>query len=160
MLKNKTDPKKGFFLNFKIDQTCENCEYIINNISLIPDVYYTIGVIAVNNNGGGKSIETDFRTAPLPSPSPSPSPSSSSSSSSSPSPSSSPVPTSTSNPLDLYVDNMISRADGVYAWNKDVLKYPDTYQDDIKQSLKTLNDQVKTDLQEYRINIHLSALNS
>ncbi len=150
MLKNVNDIKKGVFLNFKIDETCiNNCEYIIDNISLIPNMDYKIGVIAVNKNGGGPAIETTFKTAPLPTSTPTSSPS--------PSPSSSTTttPTPTINSLDPYIDNMILRADGVYDWKGD---YPDTYENDIKLSLKTLNDEVKKDLQEYRVNVHIGTV--
>ena len=50
---------------------------------------------------------------------------------------------------------MIIRADGVYEVNKDTLSYPNISIDDVKQSIYTINDAVKKDLQEYRLNIHL-----
>ena len=52
---------------------------------------------------------------------------------------------------------MIARADGVFAYNKDTLEYPDNYQTDIKQLLNTFNDDLKAELQEGRINIHLAS---
>jgi dGTP triphosphohydrolase len=59
--------------------------------------------------------------------------------------------------LDNELQNMIIRADGVYETNKTELAYPDKYLDDIKQSISTINDSVKKDLQEYRLNIHLAS---
>ena len=149
MLKNSNDIKKGVFLNFKVDETCiDNCEYIIDNISLIPDMDYKIGVMAVNKNGGSPVIEKNFKTNPLPTSTPTSSPSPSSSSSST-------TPTPTINSLDPYIDNMILRADGVYDWKGD---YPDTYENDIKLSLDTMNKELIKDLQEYRVNVHIGTV--
>ena len=39
--------------------------------------------------------------------------------------------------------------------NKDKLEYPDISIDDVKESINTINEAVKNDLQEYRLNIHL-----
>ena len=55
---------------------------------------------------------------------------------------------------------MVLRADGLYDWDNTIWKYPDTYNYDIKQSLNVLNDQVKKDLQEYRVNVHIGAAQS
>ena len=60
--------------------------------------------------------------------------------------------------LDNELKNMTSRANGIYEVNSTSLNYPDTYIDDIKQSVKTLNDTVKKDLQEYRLNLHLASV--
>jgi hypothetical protein len=101
--------------------------------------------------------------------------SSSTSSSSTSSSSSTPTPTSTINQVmgedliqsslrdrQIYLDNelknMTVRANGVYELNASTLEYPNTYLDDVKQSIKTINDSVKRDLQEYRLNVHVSAV--
>ena len=59
--------------------------------------------------------------------------------------------------LDNELNNMIVRANGVYEVDSDKLSYPDTYLKDVKESVNTLNNMVKKDLQEYRMNIHITA---
>ena len=59
--------------------------------------------------------------------------------------------------LDSELQNMIIRADGIYEVNKTELAYPDAYLNDVKQSISTMNDTIKKDLQEYRLNIHLAS---
>jgi hypothetical protein len=61
--------------------------------------------------------------------------------------------------LDNELQNMVARANGVYEIDSDQLKYPDVFLSDIKQSINTMNDMVKKDLQEYRINVHLTSQN-
>ena len=60
--------------------------------------------------------------------------------------------------LDSQLQAMTSKANGIYEINKNDLTYPDTYLTDIKKSIKTLNDQVTKDLQEYRLNVHFSSV--
>ena len=58
--------------------------------------------------------------------------------------------------LDNELNNMIIRANGVYEVDSDKLSYPDTYLSDIKESINTVNNMVKKDLQEYRMNVHIT----
>jgi hypothetical protein len=149
MLKKSDNSSKGVYLNFKTDNVdCVNCEYTITNIPLISKTYYTIGVLAINSNGSGLPGKSEFQTKNTTTimPTPSSPPSSSSSSVSS---------LSASSSLDPYLDNMISRADGIYSFNKGVLEYPDTFEKDAKDSVSTLNEEVIKELQEGRINIHI-----
>ena len=163
----------GIYMHLVSDPTCESCSYVINNLNLIPNTQYYVSIIAINANGASPpSLKNNFMTSPAPSPSPFPSPSTSPSlSDSSPNSTSSPLPTipmtleesikMLQNQRKVYLDNelqnMIIRADGVYETNKTELAYPDKYLDDIKQSISTINDSVKKDLQEYRLNIHLAS---
>jgi hypothetical protein len=61
--------------------------------------------------------------------------------------------------LDNELQNMVARANGIYEINSDQLQYPDVFLSDIKQSINTMNDMVKKDLQEYRVNVHLTSQN-
>jgi hypothetical protein len=166
MLKKATDTiGNGMYINFKLDGTsCTNkCRYILNNLNLVPNTNYIIGVMGFNNRGTGPVASANFLSIPLP-PTPSPSATNSNSTTSNPNPTSSSSSTSstssTSSNIDRYVNNMISRAEGVYEWENNDWKYPDTYEYDVKQSLKVLNDKVKQDLQEYRIAVHLGTTKS
>lgn len=145
MLKKSDNSSKGVYLNFKSEGVdCENCEYVITNIPLVSDSYYTVGVLGINKNGAGIPARSEFKTktkAILAKPSPSPS-----------------SPPSKNTNLDPYLNNMISRADGLYSFNKGVLDYPDTFEEDSKESLKTLNESVMQELQEGRINVHIGTV--
>ena len=142
MLKKSDNTSKGIYLNFKSDQVdCINCEYTITNIPLIAKTYYTIGVLAINSNGSGLPARAEFQTKNI--------------ATIIPTPSSTPSASSRLSTLDPYLDNMISRADGIYSFNKGVLEYPDTFEKDAKNSLSTLNEEVIKELQEGRINIHI-----
>ncbi len=145
--KTSSGPEKGVYMRFYADsaaQNCNNCEYTLTNLSLESDTSYTIQVMPFNRFGSGPIASKTFQSVPTPSSSPSPSPSSSPT----------PLPPST---MDEYINNMVLRADGLYDWDNTPFKYPDTYNYDVKQSLNVLNDQLKKDLQEYRINVHLGA---
>jgi hypothetical protein len=148
MLKKSDNQSKGIYLNFKSDAVdCINCEYTITNMPLVAQTYYTVGVLAINNNGAGLPARVEFQTktkAAMPRPTTSTSSSSKAAASS-----------SAAAALDPYLDNMIARADGIYSFNKGVLEYPDTFEEDAKNSLATLNDEVIKELQEGRINIHI-----
>jgi hypothetical protein len=138
--------EKAVYMKFYIDseaQNCNNCEYTLTGLSLESDTNYTIQVMPFNNFGSGPIASRTFQSVPSPSSSPSP-------------PTSSPTQ-SQPNTLDEYVNNMVLRADGLYDWDNTPFKYPDTYNYDVKQSLNVLNDQLKKDLQSYRINVHLGA---
>ena len=147
MLKKSDNQSKGIYLNFKSDAVdCINCEYTITNIPLIAKSYYTVGVLAINNNGAGLPARVEFQTktnAAIAQPTTSIS--------------SSPNSAASSTALDPYLNNMIARADGIYSFNSGVLEYPDTFEEDAKNSLATLNDEVIKELQEGRINIHIGS---
>ena len=149
---------ESLYMNILSDTTCTSCSYTINNLNLVDNTDYYVSVMAVSKNGAGiPSLPFNFKT---PSPSPSPSPS--------PTYTSVPTPTLTledsirmmqnekKSYLDSELQNMIVRADGIYEVNKKELSYPDTYLNDVKKSINTINDVVKKDLQEYRLNIHMA----
>ena len=135
MLKKSDNSSNGIYINFDVNVNCvQDCKYTITNVPLIADTYYTVGVMAVNKNGAGIPTEREVKTkttATITNPSPTST--------------STPTPTSKSDlaKLDPYLENMIARADGVFAYNKDTLEYPDNYQTDIKQLLNTFNDDLK-----------------
>lgn len=164
-IKKKDGTTDGVYLHLISDPKCttSTCTYTINNLNLLPSSEYYVSVIARNENGASlASKEFTFST----------------STSITPTTSQSPSPTIdiiTPTPMPLLEDkirmmenekktyfdnelqNMIIRADGIYEVNKDELSYPDTYLNDVKQSISTINDMVKKDLQEYRLNVHLSS---
>jgi hypothetical protein len=141
MIRKLNDTTDAFYVKMYENSTCINCNYVFNNIDLDSDTDYVVGVMGFNRAGTGSPVYKTFHSLTT-------------------SNSSTPTPTiksiNSSNVLDRNLNNLISRADGIYDYDNS-LKYPDTYENDIKQSLKTLNDQVKRDLQEYRINVHLAA---
>jgi hypothetical protein len=162
MLKKVSDTLgNGMYINFKLNGlSCINkCNYILNNLNLAPNTNYILGIMAFNNQGTGPTTSINFISKPLPvTPSVENNTVASSSTLTTPPSSTQNITTKpTYNKVDQYLNNMISRAEGVYEWENNDWKYPDTYQYDFKQSLKTLNDQVKKDLQEYRINVHIGA---
>jgi hypothetical protein len=147
MLRKLSDKEEAFYLKVYENSTCISCKYVFNNIELDSNTDYVVGVMGFNNSGTGApafktfhSSETSLTTNP----------------SLTPTSSNRLFENTSTNGMDIDLNNLISRADGIYEIG-DSLKYPDTYENDIKQSLKTLNDQVKKDLQEYRINVHLAA---
>ena len=177
MIKKLINDNNNIFMNFVSDSDCETCSYTFQNLKLEPSTIYTTAVIAINKYGASDpSTFYQFTTPPSPTSAPTSAPTPTSTSSSSTSSSSStPTPTSTINQVmgedliqsslrdrQIYLDNelknMTVRANGVYELNASTLEYPNTYLDDVKQSIKTINDSVKRDLQEYRLNVHVSAV--
>ncbi len=163
LIKKKDDTVEGVYLHLISDPNCttSTCTYTINNLNLLPGSEYYVSVIARNENGASPaSAEFSFNT-PTPTPTPSTSPPIT------------PPPTPTPTPsledmirmmqaekktyFDTELQNMTIRADGIYEVNKNELAYPDTYLNDVKQSISTINDMVKKDLQEYRLNVHLAS---
>jgi len=163
MIRKNNAIDNGLFMNFSSNTDCENCTYTINNLSLDNNSNYGVSVMAVNTIGAGiPSDILNFQTPEI-----------------TLAPSSQPtepiinVPTQTTMPtifgedkiksgeeqrknyLNDELQNMISRADGIYEINQDNLTYPNISIDDVKQSIHTINDTIKNDLQEYRLNIHL-----
>jgi predicted nucleic acid-binding Zn-ribbon protein len=161
MVKKNNDIEDGLFMKFSSEIDCEKCKYEIKNLKLDEDSEYVVSVMAVNKEGTGLpsdiTKQSIFKT-PLPTSVPTQSVLHSQQT---------PIPTifaedkikladsQKKNYLDDELQNMIIRADGVYEVNKDTLSYPDISIDDVKQSIHTINDAVKKDLQEYRLNIHL-----
>jgi len=161
MIKKNNAIDDGLFMNFSSDTDCENCTYTINNLNLDNNSNYGVSVMAVNTIGSGTpSAILNFQTPEITLP---------------PQPTQPiiNVPVQTIMPtifgedkiksgeeqrknyLNDELQNMISRADGIYEINQDNLTYPNISIDDVKQSIHTINDAVKNDLQEYRLNIHL-----
>lgn len=155
---NNTD---GVYLHIVTDSTCTDCSYTINNLQLDSNSNYYVSVMAINLNGASPpSLPFNFTTSSDPQATTPP-----------PNPTYTSVPTPTltledsirmmQNGRKIYLDselqNMVVRADGIYEVDKTELSYPDTYLNDVKQSINTINDAVKKDLQEYRLNIHLAS---
>ncbi len=161
-IKKLNKNNEGVYLHIVTDPTCTSCSYTINNLNLAPDTDYSVSIMAINKIGASPpSTLFNIKTSPLPTSTSSPSPT--------PTLTSTPTPTLTledsikmmQNEKKTYLDselqNMIIRADGIYEVDKTKLAYPDTYLNDVKESINTINDAVKKDLQEYRLNIHLAA---
>ena len=161
MIRKNNAIDNGLFMNFSSNTDCENCTYTINNLNLDNNSNYGVSVMAVNKIGAGiPSTILNFQTPEITLP-----------------PQTTQqiinVPVQTTMPTILGEDkiklgeeqrkkylndelqNMISRADGIYEINQDNLTYPNISIDDVKQSIHTINDTIKNDLQEYRLNIHL-----
>ena len=166
MVKKNNNMDDSLFMNFSSEIDCEKCTYKIKNLKLDENIEYVVSVMAINKEG--TSLPSDitkqsiFKT-PLPTSSPTQSVLHTEQTT---------MPTifaedkiklaasKKKNYLDDELQNMIIRADGVYEVNKDTLSYPDISIDDVKQSIHTINDTVKKDLQEYRLNIHLMNSNN
>jgi hypothetical protein len=164
LIQKKDNTSESVYLNIVTDSTCTDCSYTINNLKLTPNSNYNVSVMAINSNGASQpSLPFDFTTSSDPeitTPPPT-----------TPTPTYTSVPTPTltledsirmmQNERKIYLNNelqnMIVRADGIYEVDKTELAYPDTYLNDVKQSINTINDKVKKDLQEYRLNIHLAS---
>jgi hypothetical protein len=157
---------ENVYLQLVSDPTCVSCSYTINNLNLLPNTDYSISVMAINKNGPSPAaLPVIFNTLSTPEPTSTPT------STPEPTPTYTSVPTPTltledsirmmqnerTSYLDSDLQNMIIRADGIYEVNKTELAYPDRYLNDIKQSINTINDTVKKDLQEYRLNIHVAS---
>lgn len=163
MIKKNNAIDNGLFMNFSSNTDCNECTYTINNLNLDSNSNYGVSVMAVNTISAGiPSNILNFQTPEITLPS-------------TPQPTEAiiNVPMQTTMPtifgedkiksaeenrknyLNDELQNMISRADGIYEINQDNLTYPDISIDDVKQSIHTINDAVKNDLQEYRLNIHL-----
>lgn len=161
MVKKNNDMEDSLFMNFSSEIDCEKCKYKIKNLKLDEGSEYVVSVMAVNKEGTSLPsdiIKQSIFKIPLPTSAPTQSILNTEQT---------PIPTifaedkikladsQKKNYLDDELQNMIIRADGVYEVNKDTLSYPDISIDDVKQSIHTINDAVKKDLQEYRLNIHL-----
>ena len=160
MIRKNNVVDNGLFMNFSSDTDCENCSYKINNLNLDNNTNYGVSVMGVNTIGSGiPSAILNFQTPNITLPPPPQSIMNN--------PTQTTMPTifqedkiklaeeQRKNYLNDELQNMISRADGIYEINQDKLSYPDISIDDVKQSIYTINDAVKNDLQEYRLNIHL-----
>jgi hypothetical protein len=156
LIKKHNSRNDGMYMSFYNNSDCEKCKYTIENINLEPSTKYIASVIAINYAGSGEpSIKYMFKTDDAPD----------DGTSQTITPSATP---STNSELirlgesgaptyqDKDLANMISRANGIYELNTAKMEYPNTFITDVKDSINTLNDQVKGDLQEYRMNIHLS----
>jgi hypothetical protein len=160
MIRKNNAVDNGLFMNFSNNTDCDNCTYTINNLNLDDNSNYGVSVMGVNTIGSGTPSDIlNFQTPEITTPQPTQSIIN--------------VPTQKTMPtifgdakiksaeeqrknyLNDELQNMISRADGIYEINQDNLTYPNISIDDVKQSIHTINDTVKNDLQEYRLNIHL-----
>lgn len=160
MIRKNNALDNGLFMNFSNNTDCDNCTYTINNLNLDDNSNYGVSVIGINSIGAGQPSDIlNFQTPEINTPQPT-------------QPiinvaTQSTIPTifgdakiksgeeQRKNYLNDELQNMISRADGIYEINQDNLTYPNISIDDVKQSIHTINDTVKNDLQEYRLNIHL-----
>jgi hypothetical protein len=171
-IKKADENTEGVYLHVVSEPNCTSCTYTINNLNLIHNSDYYVSVMAININGASPASEPfNFKTlVETPTQTPTQTPTDTPTITPTQTPfQSTPVPTLTledtirmmQNEKKTYLDselkNMIIRADGIYEVNKTELAYPDKYLDDVKQSINTINDVVKKDLQEYRLNIHLSS---
>lgn len=167
LIQKTDDTTEAVYLHIVTDSTCTDCSYTIDNLKLVSNSNYYVSVMAINLNGASQpSLPFNFTTSSdteITTPPPTSTPTTT------PTYTSVPTPTLTledsirmmQNERKVYLNNelqnMIVRADGIYEVDKTELAYPDTYLNDVKQSINTINDKVKKDLQEYRLNIHLAS---
>ena len=169
MIKKASDTGVGVFMKFYNEADCETCQYNITDLELEGETIYNVAVMAINKYGTSEPSEPKSFVTPL---MPTlPATSTPTPPIETPAPSGAPtlqtilgedgIQNSLRNRqiyLDQELQNMTSRANGVYEVNSNHLEYPNNYIDEIRQSVKTLNDTVKKDLQEYRLNVHLAAV--
>ena len=169
MIRKNNVVDNGLFMNFSSNTDCENCSYTINNLNLDNNTNYGVSVMGVNTIGTGiPSTVLNFQTPEITlQPTLPPLLQQTDSQSIMNNPIQTTMPTifqedkiklageQRKNYLNDELQNMISRANGIYEINQDNLTYPDISINDVKQSIHTINDSVKNDLQEYRLNIHL-----
>lgn len=154
MIATSLNPMDGVFMRFMNQPDCFDCKYTLNDLTLHPETDYIVAVSASNYAGtGSPSQYYSFKTLPLPTQAPTEEPT--------------PSPTpfldevlaeeTKKTYLDQELEKLMLRADGIYHVNDNTLTYPDVNQhmDEIKQSAQTMNDYLKKDLQENRLNIHL-----
>ncbi len=172
MIKNilQSPQAPGLIMRFYNNSDCETCNYVIKDLDLDPASTYQVAIMAVNKYGtsepglGNRPFVTPIIPTAAPTSSPSPiieTPSPTGPSTLSTIMEEDRIKTAAANRqvyLDQELANMTSRANGIYEVGSNTLDYPDNYLDDVKQSVKTLNDSVKKDLQEYRLNVHLAAV--
>jgi len=165
MIKKATDTGVGVFMKFYNETDCEACQYNITDLELEDQTIYNVAVMAINKYGTSEPSDPKAFVTPI-APTPTPQPILEIPSPTGPSTiktilGEDGIEESLRNKkiyLDQELKNMTSRANGIYEINSNSLEYPNTYIDEIKQSVKTLNDSVKNDLQEYRLNVHLAAV--
>jgi len=161
MITTTANPKDGSYLHFSVDTKCDSrCSYKIANLGLKYQTDYNVAVIAVNNSGPSEvSPAMTFKSMPPMTPAPVVT------NAPTEAPLATPVPTlfgedtikreGNKKYIDRELEEMVKRAEEVYSI-KAALNYPNTFIDDIKPSIKTLNDSVLKELQENRIGIHLN----
>jgi hypothetical protein len=157
MIKKSNDINSSY-LKLYGNKDCINCDYEIKNLNLESEKIYYVSIIAINKAGTSlpankfevktkrKSGDASVVVA---------------------SPTNTPLPTAVFEEdrikaaeltrkkyLEDELHNMISRADGVYEVNKDKLEYPNTFNQSLMDSIKTPNEQMLKDIQEYKLFIN------
>jgi hypothetical protein len=176
-IKSQDSNDNGVYMQIANVSDCVNCSYTLSNLNLIYGKTYDCSVLSINVNGVSSPADpvSFIPDAPPTEPPPQTSP-----------PTEAPetvdasvlMPTTAPTTPGIYqmtledrikagedarrvyldneLNNMIIRANGVYEVDSDKLSYPDTYLSDIKESINTVNNMVKKDLQEYRMNVHIT----
>jgi len=157
MIKKSNDINSSY-LKLYGNKDCINCDYEIKNLNLESEKIYYVSIIAINKAGTSLpankfEVKTKRKTGEA--------------SGVVASPTNSPLPTAVFEEdrikaaevtrkkyLEDELHNMISRADGVYEVNKDKLAYPNTFNQSLVDSIKTPNEQMLKDIQEYKLFIN------
>jgi hypothetical protein len=184
LIKKVDNKDEGIFMKIADVTGCATCTYTLSNLNLEDNQKYYCAVLAINKTGVSQpSDPKPFTAVPLQKPTPTPT----ETYSPTPTPTYNPLtinadsllPTVPPNQQGIYqmtledrikagedarkvyldneLNNMIVRANGIYEVDSDKLSYPDTYLADVRESINTVNNMVKKDLQEYRMNIHIAA---
>ncbi len=157
MIKKSNDINASY-LKLYGNKDCINCVYEIKNLNLESEKIYYVSIIAINK--AGTSLPADKFEVKTKKRSDVPA--------KVPSQTNSPLPTAVFEEdrikaaeltrkkyLEDELHNMISRADGIYEFNKDKLEYPNTFNQKLSDSIKTPNEQMLKDLQEYKLYINI-----
>jgi hypothetical protein len=157
----KANDTNGSYLKLYGNKDCINCVYEIKNLNLESEKLYHVSLIAINKAGTSlPANKFEIKTKRM----------SNAPSSSSDTPTGSsdtPLPTAIfeedrikmaqaarKKNIEGELHNMVARAEGVFEWNKDKLEYPNTFSQTLSDSIKTPNEQMLKDIQEYKLYIN------
>lgn len=163
MIKKASDIN-GSYLRLYGNKDCINCVYEIKNLNIESEKLYHVSLIAINK--AGTSIPANKFEIKAKRKSDAPTEGNSNQVSSTRN-------NDTPNPTAIFEEdrikleearrkkyvedelhNMISRADGVFELNKDKLEYPNTFTQSLSDSIKTPNEQMLKDIQEYKLYVN------
>jgi hypothetical protein len=163
MIKKSSD-MNGSYLRLYGNKDCINCSYEIKNLNLESETLYHVSLMAVNK--AGTSIPANKFEIKTKKKSSTPC-ISDAVTQATPGNTNVPGPTAIFEEdrikleeanrqkyLDNELHNMVARADGIFELNKDKLTYPDTLNQSLSDSIKTPNEQMLKDVQEYKLYVN------
>ena len=156
----KANDVNGSYLKLYGNKDCIDCVYEIKNLNLDSEQLYHVSLIAINKAGTSlpankyeiktKKKSSNSNTSVV-----------NSGNNNTPAPTAifeedriKLAETTRKKYLEDELHNMVSRAEGVFEWNKDKLEYPDTFSQSLQDSIKTPNEQMLKDIQEYKLYVN------